>query len=435
MFERSSGLLLHLTSLPGGRLGPAADDFLRFLEAAGQRWWQVLPVGPAGYAGSPYAAHSAMAGDESLLPLAPAALPEDRFREFRRRQRAWLPDYALYRALKERYGQRAWWTWPRGYRARDPAALAKARTELAPRIRAHEVAQCRFCDEWAAFRRRARDAGVGLIGDVPLFVARDSADVWARRSLFRLDVAAGVPPDYFSADGQLWGNPHYAWDAHRRSRFAWWIARFRQEFERFDALRIDHFLGLYRVWEVGRRARTAKNGRWSLVPGEALLRAVRKALGPRPLIAENLGIVTPEAESLRAGMGIPGMHVLHFAFGPDAQARPFWMAKDAVVYTGTHDNDTTRGWQAASPGDAARAQRYLDCDAASLPRSLLRLAWTSAADLAIAPAQDLLGLGTKARMNVPGTKDGNWHWRLKRGQLTPDHARHLRALTLEAARA
>jgi len=435
MFARSSGLLLHLTSLPGGRLGPAADEFLRFLEAAGQRWWQVLPVGPAGYAGSPYAAHSAMAGDETLLPRELAPLSEERLRAFRREQRAWLPDYALYRALKDRYGQRAWWTWPRGYRLRDPAALKRARVELAPRIRDHEVAQCQFADEWGAFKRRAHDAGVRLIGDVPLFVARDSADVWARPALFRLDVAAGVPPDYFSADGQLWGNPHYAWDAHRRSRFSWWVARFRQEFERFDALRIDHFLGLYRVWEVGRRARTARNGRWSPVPGDALLNAVRKALGPRPLIAENLGIVTQGAEALRTSMDIPGMAVLHFAFGADPAARPFWMARDTVVYTGTHDNDTTRGWQQGSPADAARAQRYLGCTARALPQEMLRLAWNSPADLAIAPAQDLLALGTKARMNIPGTKDGNWRWRLRRGQLTADHAARLRRLTAESARA
>ena len=311
MFERASGLLLHLTSVPGGKLGPRADDFVRFCEAAGQRWWQLLPLGPPGYGDSPYAAYSAFAGNEALLPAPRAPHPA-----WQRRPR-WLGDYALFRALKERYRDRPWWQWPRALRDRDGDALRKARARLADRIRHHEAQQCRFDHEWRALKRRANDAGVQLMGDIPLFVARDSADVWAHRSLFRFDVVAGVPPDYFSAEGQLWGNPHYAWSSHRRSRFRWWVARFARAYELFDAVRIDHFLGLHRVWQVRRRARSAKRGEWEIVPGDAMLTAVRRELGRRRMVAENLGIVTREAEALRERHGIPGMRVLQFSFGAD----------------------------------------------------------------------------------------------------------------------
>ena len=301
-------------------------------------------------------------------------------------------------------------------------------------MRAVEEAQVRFDGAWMALRRRCADAGVRLIGDLPLFVARDSADVWSHRSLFRFDSVAGVPPDAFAEDGQLWGNPQYAWPAHRRSRFRWWVARFARMFELVDTVRIDHFLGLHRAWEVSARARSARRGTWTPVPGEALLHAVRKEVGKRPMIAENLGIITEEAEALRRRFGIPGMHVLQFCFGDDAMARPFWFPPDSVVYTGTHDNDTLRGWQADANGDGGRALRYLGCDKAGLPEAMLRLAWLSASNLAIAPVQDVLGLGSAARMNVPGVADGNWGWRLRRGQLTDSHARRLRALTADAAR-
>ncbi|MHC4953691.1 MAG: 4-alpha-glucanotransferase [Planctomycetota bacterium] len=433
-FERSSGLLLHVTSLPGGRLGAEADRFVAFLEGAGQRWWQILPLGPPGYGASPYAALSAFAGNDALLPPAREPLSEDDLRAYRARHRAWLPDYAVFRALHERYRGRPWWQWPRPLRDHDTAAVRRARSDLAERVRAHEEAQCRFDRAWLALRRRCRDAGVRLIGDLPLFVARDSADVWAHRSLFRFDAVAGVPPDAFTEDGQLWGNPLYAWDAHRRSRFRWWVRRFERAFELVDTVRIDHFLGLHRIWEVPARARSARRGKWVTVPGDALLRAVRSAVGTRSMIAENLGILTEEAESLRKQFGIPGMHVLQFCFGPDRDMRPFWFPPRSVVYTGTHDNDTVRGWQASANGDGGRARRYLGCRAKELPAAMLRLAWLSASNLALAPVQDLLGLGSAARMNVPGRAEGNWTWRLRRGQLGVDHARRLRALTKEAGR-
>jgi len=428
MFARASGLLIHITSLPGGRLGPAADEFVQFCEAAGQRWWQLLPLGPPGYGESPYAALSAFAGNEALLPA-----PRTPHPRWTKRPR-WLRDYTLFRALKDNYGQRPWWQWPRALRDREPEALRRARDRHAERIRHYEEEQCRFDHEWTALKRRANDAGVSLMGDIPLFVARDSADVWAKRSLFRFDVVAGVPPDYFSSEGQLWGNPHYAWAAHKRSKFAWWVARFERAFELFDAVRIDHFLGLHRVWQVAGRAKTARKGAWELVPGEALLKAVRAKLGPVPMVAENLGILTAEAEALRERFGIPGMRVLQFSFGGDPSARPFWNAPDSVVYTGTHDNDTTRGWLATANGDGTRALRYLGCEARDVSQAMVRLAWQSASNLAIAPVQDVLGLGTKARMNVPGTTEGNWSWRLRRGQLDQDYARHLKALTEDAAR-
>jgi len=407
MFDRASGLLMHVTSLPGRGIGADADDFLRFLEAAGQSWWQMLPVGPPGYGGSPYAALSAFAGDEAL---APRGRPADR------PVPAWLRDYARFRALKDRHGQKPWWRWPKKQVA-DPG-----------RVRHYVERQFAFDDAWAALKKRANDAGIRLLGDLPLFVAKDSADVWAHRGLFDLDAVAGVPPDYFSADGQLWGNPQYDWAAHERDRFRWWVGRFDRMFELFDAVRIDHFLGLHRVWAVPRRAKTARRGSWRPVPGAKLL----KAVGPRPMVAENLGVVTEEAEALRKRFGLPGMHVLQFSFGPDPRARPFWFDEQSVVYTGTHDNDTTRGW--LREPDAARAARYLGCAPGELPAGMLRLAWLSRPRLAIAPVQDLLGLGARARMNTPGRADGNWGWRLRRGQLTPRLARELAALTREAAR-
>ncbi|MEM8883046.1 MAG: 4-alpha-glucanotransferase [Planctomycetota bacterium] len=407
MFARASGLLLHVTSLPGGRLGPEADRFVDFLAAAGQKWWQLLPVGPPGYGGSPYAALSAFAGNEDFAPGTdtPAERPVP----------PWLQDYARFRALKEHFGGKPWWEWPENLPA-DP----DTRTWI--------EAQWRFDDAWSALRRRARDAGVQLLGDLPLFVAKDSADVWAHRDLFDLDHVAGVPPDYFNEEGQLWGNPQYAWDAHAGSDYAWWAARVERQFELFDAVRIDHFLGLHRTWSIPAHEDSAKNGTWQPAPGAAIL----EAIGKRALVAENLGVVTPEAEALRARFGIPGMHVLQFSFGEDRRDRPFWFDERAVVYTGTHDNDTTRSW--SDEPDAARAQRYLGCAREELPEAMLRLAWMSRPDLAIAPVQDLLGLDATARMNAPGTTDGNWDWKLRPGQLTDEHAAALRALTEEAGR-
>jgi len=432
VIRRSSGLLLHVTSLPGGRLGAAAERFVDFLAAAGQKWWQVLPMGPPDRHGSPYAALSAFAGNERLL--AKGALPDLSRRPVDALRPPWLKDYALFRALRDRYG-RPWTTWPRGLRDRDPQALKRARAEHEKAIAKHERAQQAFQWQWSALKRYAHARGVRLIGDVPLFVAHDSADVWANRGLFKLtkngrpEVVAGVPPDYFSRDGQRWGNPVYRWDVMRRRRFRWWTARIERAFELFDMVRLDHFLGLLRTWEIPARAKTAKRGRWTPGPGASLLHAVRR----RGLIAEDLGLVTPEATRLRKRFRLPGMQVLQFCFGADGTL-PHDFERNCVVYTGTHDNNTTVGWFLGGGPDRELARHYAHCRRNQIHWGLIRVAHESPAGLAIVPVQDLLGLPGRARMNRPGTTRGNWRWRLKEGTLTPALARRLRKLTEKAKR-
>jgi len=431
MFPRSSGLLLHATSLPGGRLGPEAYRFVDFLAAAGQRWWQLLPVGPPGPGRSPYAALSAFAGDEKLWGGgAPDAEPLDA---------PWVADYALFRALRDAQGA-PWTKWPRALRDRQPAALARARRTHARRVARYTRLQGAFDAQWRALKRYANERGIGLIGDVPLFVAHDSADVWAHRDLYKLkangapQVVAGVPPDYFSERGQRWGNPVYRWDRIKHRRFAWWIARLRRGFELFDALRLDHFLGFLRTWEIPAHAKDARRGAWTKGPRAAFFRAVRRALGRRLLIAEDLGLRTAASDALRERFGLPGMRVLQFSFGPDPADRPHAFPRNCVVYTGTHDNDTTAGWARAGGADAQRALVYAGCRKADVAWGLLRTAWTSPPDLAIAPVQDVLGLPGRARMNTPGTARGNWRWQLRTKALTPQLARRLRALTEAAGR-
>lgn len=410
VFPRSSGLLLHVASLPGGRLGPAAYRFVDFLEAAGQRWWQVLPLGPPGPGRSPYAALSAFAGDERLVAL----------REGPRLDAPWVHEYATFRALRDLH-RKPWPRWPR--RARAPAAA----------VDRYVRRQGAFDEEWRALRRYANERGIGIIGDLPIFVAHDSADVWARRGLFNLDrrgrprVVTGVPPDYFSRTGQRWGNPHYRWN--RRPVLDWWIARLKRAFELFDAVRLDHFLGFLRAWEIPARERTGRRGRWAGGPGARLFTAVRKSLGPLPLIAEDLGLLTPEAARLRDELGLPGMRILQFSFGPNREDRPHYFPRNSVVYTGTHDNDTVRGWLRAGGEDAERARRYAGCRRGDFHWGMIRVAHLSPSDLAIVPVQDLLGLGSEARMNRPGTVRGNWRWRLEGRELTPALARRLRSLT------
>jgi len=408
-----------VTSLPGGRLGPAAYRFVDFLAAAGQRWWQVLPLGPAGAGGSPYAALSAFAGDERLVP-----------REGPRLDAPWVEDYALFRAIHDAHPE-PWPHWPRALRDRDPRAIAAFR----PAAERYARFQGAFDAEWRALKRYANERGVGLIGDIPIFVAHDSADVWAHRDIFKLDrkgalrVVTGVPPDYFSKDGQRWGNPHYRWDVLRRRRFDWWVARLRRALELFDAVRLDHFLGFLRGWEIPADASTAKHGRWVGGPGAALFTALEKALGPLPLIAEDLGLLTPEASALRDALGLPGMRVLQFAFRKDGENRPHYFPRNSVVYTGTHDNNTTRGWFREGGPDREIALRYAGCRRSEIAWGMIRIAHLSPSDLAIVPVQDLLGLGSEARMNRPGIADGNWTWRLRTPQLTPSLARRLRQLT------
>lgn len=491
LHDRASGILLHPTSLPGpfgcGDLGPATDRFAAWLEAAGQRWWQMLPVGPVGYGNSPYSALSAFAGNPLLLSVerlaadgfdvgAPppgfpaervdfaAAIPwhrqmlraafrswegaqDPRFDEFCREQAHWLDDWALFMALKEAQGGRAWFEWDEPLRDRRPDALESQRRALAPEIMRHRFVQWLFDREWERLRSTCAAHGIGLIGDLPIFVAHDSADVWAHRELFFVDgkgypsVVSGVPPDYFSRTGQRWGNPLYRWDVLRESGYAWWLERLRQMLHRFDAIRLDHFIGFTRYWEIPGQDQTAERGRWIPGPGADFFRTAQASLGELPLIAEDLGAVTPEVTALRDEFGLPGIRILQFAFGTDPQAPsflPHHYPRNAVVYTGTHDNDTVEGWY-RDPGGAGSprtpqqaekerrtAERYLGLDECA-PRAgarvdgmhwaMIRAAMASVANVAIIPLQDVLGLGSEARMNLPGTSTGNWEWRFREGAL------------------
>jgi 4-alpha-glucanotransferase len=498
---RSSGVLLHPTSLPGphgiGDLGPAAHRFVDWLADAGQRWWQMLPIGPIGTGNSPYDSPSAFAGspllisleklaDEGLLTREDVATSGDRvskgvpyaavarfkqprlrralqrfaqqrrpdmddeFDRFRAANRTWLPDFALFCAIKQVRRGVGWTSWQAELRSRKRSALESARREHAAEVSYHEFVQFQFHRQWMALRAYSHDKSVGLIGDLPIFVAHDSADVWAHPDLFWLDragkptVVAGVGPDYFSKTGQLWGNPHYRWGELRRRGYDWWIARFRKTFERFDVVRLDHFIGFHRYWEVPASAKTAESGRWRTGPGAELFDAVRRRLGPLPMIAEDLGAVTPEVKALRDQFGFPGMRVLQFAFGNDPEAlnfQPHNYPHNCVVYTGTHDNDTTAGWfretGTRSPTRSAQeiarenafALEYLGSNGTEIHWDMIRAALMSVANTAIIPFQDLLGLGSSARMNWPGTDKGNWEWRLSAMSLTALLAQRLARMT------
>jgi 4-alpha-glucanotransferase len=501
-FPRSSGVLLHPTSLPGpygiGDLGPSAFEFIEQLASAGQGIWQVLPLGPTGYGDSPYQSLSAFAGnpllisldrliEDGLLTPADAQLEQqfhagdvdypaviqhretiwprvldrflrtapagtrDRFDRFRVAQAGWLDDFALFLAVKTAHQQVAWTRWDSDIAHRDPAAIARWSAALNREIHLHKLTQFLFFEQWQRIRETCHARSIAIMGDLPIFAAHDSADVWARRRFFRLDddgrpsVVAGVPPDYFSATGQLWGNPHYRWDVLGESGYSWWIERFRTLLSVVDRVRIDHFRGFVAAWEVPGDAATAMRGEWIEGPGAALFAAVRSALDldPLPFVAENLGVITPEVEALRERFALPGMAILQFAFGTDPQApdfKPHNYPRNRVVYTGTHDNDTTVGWWTSAAGHSTRssedidderayATRYLDLDGRQVHWEFIRAVLASVADTAIVPAQDLLGLGSEARMNRPGTTGGNWRWRLLPGQLTPDVARRLGDMT------
>ena len=487
--HRASGLLLHPTSLPGrfgiGDLGPEAAHWVDFLAAAGQKLWQVLPLGPTGYGDSPYQGFSAFAGNPYLV--SPEGLAEDGlldaddlaalpafsadrvdygpviewklailakaharfaagaapglradYRAFCRRHAGWLEDFALFMALKESHGGATWTSWEPGLVGREPGALAAARERLAPAVDSQRFRQYLFFRQWGAVRERARGAGVRIIGDLPIFVAHDSADVWAHPELFQLDaqgapaVMAGVPPDYFAKTGQLWGNPLYRWETLARDGYAWWVARLRATLEVVDIARLDHFRGFEACWEVPGGEATAAKGRWVKGPGAAFFESVQAALGTLPIIAEDLGLVTPEVLALRDRFGLPGMRILQFAFEKDAR-HPFLphnFPTNCVVYTGTHDNDTTRGWYAGAPEKERHfARSYLGCDGADFTWDLIRLGLGSVADTFVAPLQDVLDLGSEARMNLPGRAGGNWGWRFRREQLTDAVRERLRGLT------
>lgn len=486
---RSSGILLHPTSLPSrfgiGDLGPEAYKFVDFLVEAGQSLWQVLPLGPTGYGDSPYASYSAFAGNTLLI--SPERLVEDglldhadleetpvgpidfgyahelkarllsqvyerfvntdpthlrsEFDAFRQQQSHWLADYALFRALKDEHEAAAWTEW---------GAVGDARQRLKSQIEAHEFYQFLFFRQWNALRRYCHDRGIKIIGDFPIYVAHDSADVWLNPEQFKLDakgkplVVAGVPPDYFSSTGQFWGNPLYNWERMEANGFKWWIERVRAIFAMVDIARVDHFRGFAACWEIPGGDKTAERGEWVRTPGRELFNSIRDTLGELPIIAEDLGVITDDVVVLRDELGFPGMRVLQFGFGGDPKTSvdlPHNYVQNVVAYTGTHDNDTAVGWFNSVAGEGSMRTaaeidqqrqfclQYLNTSGEEIHWDFIRAVWASVADRAIAPLQDVLGLGNEARMNLPNSNEGNWSWRYAPGALTQDNALRLRDLT------
>ena len=434
---RRAGVLLHVTSLPpdseggAGRLGDEAHRFVDFLAAAGCSVWQVLPLVPTHEEShSPYDAPSSMAGNPELISRErraaqgltdPSALDDEQRAAFDSwcAQQDWLEPYVEFTALRELHGGAPWTTWPAPLRDREPGAVRDALAPLVDRVQALRFEQWVFSVQWAALRDHAGSQGVLLFGDLPIFVSLDSADVWASRGLFRLDAdgrpttVTGCPPDYFSADGQTWNNPHYDWDAMAADDFAWWRRRIARQRELFDLVRIDHFRGFEAAWHVPAGADTARDGWWVPGPGTGILSALVDTAGAGTLVAEDLGVITPQVEELRDRFGLPGMKVLQFAFNGDAENPylPRLHGEHSVVYTGTHDNDTTAGWWSTLDEETRdRVRAHLVDPDEPMPGAFLRLALSSTARLAVLPAQDLLGLGNEARMNTPGTAEGNWGW-------------------------
>ena len=499
-FPRGSGILLHPTSLPGrfaiGDLGPASYRFADFLIDSGQSLWQVLPLGPTGYGDSPYACYSAFAGNTLLISpeklladglLSQSELEEvspvfdekvdfgrahdlkddllakafahyqrttdnefrSEFETFAEQHTSWLDAYALFSALKTEHGGKPWHEWERSLVRREASAIDRARSRLHDQIESHKFAQFLFFKQWFELKAYCNERGLKLIGDVPIFVAQDSADVWTNPEQFKLDhngiptVVAGVPPDYFSATGQYWGNPLYNWEGMAADGFKWWIERLRAIFQIVDIARIDHFRGFAACWEIPGGDTTAERGRWVEVPGRELFNAIRNALGELPIIAEDLGVITPDVEKLRDEFGFPGMRILQFAFSSDTGNidLPHNYHRNVVVYTGTHDNDTTIGWfnSVAGAGSTRSTEqiaaernfclKYLHTDGAKIHWDFIRAVLASVADTAILPLQDLLGLGTEARMNLPNSTQGNWIWRFREDSLTEKHAERLREIT------
>jgi 4-alpha-glucanotransferase len=500
-FPRASGILLHPTSLPGqfgiGDLGREAYQFADFLASTGQHLWQVLPIGPTGYGNSPYQCLSVFAGNPLLISLErlvadkflePADLdnapsfPKDRvdygtvikfkmpllkksfetfqkkaapserkqFETFCQRNASWLETYSLFMALKEAHSLAAWNTWEEDIRRRQPKSLERWSQKLAHEIDYHKYQQYQFFKQWSELKKYCNEHEIRLIGDMPIFIALDSATAWSHPEMFFLDdsgkptVVAGVPPDYFSKTGQLWGNPLYRWDVMASDGYAWWIERFRATHGFVDIIRLDHFRGFEKYWEIPATDNTAVNGRWVPGPGAKLFEAVQKALGTLPIIAEDLGMITPEVEALREQFGFPGMRVLQFNFGSDPEAddyRPHNYPRNCVVYTGTHDNNTTIGWfrgedvkdSTQSKEERERekqlALKYLGTDGHEINWDFIRLALMSVADTAIIPMQDILGLGSEARMNLPGRAEGSWCWRFVPDMLTEEIKARLKELT------
>lgn len=492
--RRRAGLLLHLSSLPSpygiGNLGAGAHHFLDFLQAAGQSLWQMLPIHPTGYGHSPYSALSSFAGNplfidpdelvrqgdlrsQEAIPWNRTALETDyehalcclnallpggahtfftggsdqrrsRYETFCAENSWWLNDYALFQALRETFGGKPWTAWPPQLRDRDDSALKEWGTRLGRRIDEVKYQQFVFFEQWHRLKTEANRRDILLFGDVPFYVAHDSADVWCNRHLFRLDAegrptaVAGVPPDCFSETGQLWGNPLYDWPRHRQQDFSWWRARIRWALSLFDVVRLDHFRGLAACWAVPASAPDARSGRWETSPGHELLQALKQDLGGLPLVAEDLGIITDDVTDLRCSWGLPGMRILQFAFdsGPDNPYLPHNHTTDSVVYTGTHDNDTCAGWwKALAPARGKKVLDYLQVPGDRVCQEMVRQALASVGIFSVLPVQDLLQLDSSARMNRPGRADGNWTWRLAADMLTDTLARDLLKKTVTYGRA
>ena len=475
MKHRAAGVFLHPTSLPSpfgiGDLGQDVIGWLDLLRRFDHTYWQVCPLSPTGFGDSPYQSLSSFAGNPLLISPARLVedgllteadlddyprLPEDRvdfgsvsdakdrlfrtaytrfedssaFKAFCRRERHWLEDYARFRVLKDLHGGRSWTAWADEYKLRRQKSLHQLSKTHGEALRYHKFLQFLFHRQWEAIRAHAHAAGIRILGDIPCYVSFDSADTWASRDLFEFDDqcrpvrVAGVPPDYFSENGQLWGNPLYRWDAMETDGYAWWIARLKSTLDRLDLVRVDHFRGFESYWAVPAGSPTAVAGEWVKGPGIRFFEAVKRALGTLPLIAEDLGLITDEVVALRDAVGLPGMKVLQFAFdgNPDNPYLPYNVLADSVIYTGTHDNDTTVGWFTNAPEpDKQRVCDYLGCDGAEFWAPFLRMAYAAPSRLAIVPLQDVLALGSDHRLNTPGTSEGNWQWRFRWSMIREDH--------------
>lgn len=487
-YERSAGILLHPTSLPGpfgiGDIGPQAHRWIEFLSEAGCGLWQILPLGPTGYGDSPYQSFSAFAGnpylispqtlleegllhtddivdmpnfpsdkvdfgavipwktgllDRAFIQFQGSPSPELRsdLEIFREKHSFWLEDFTLFMALKEAYGGGSWVNWPQPLLARESHALRSAQQEYEVALQRQEFRQFIFYKQWELLRRHANEENISIIGDIPIFVAHDSAEVWAKSELYYLNdkgnltVVAGVPPDYFTETGQLWGNPLYRWEVHKADGYNWWLQRLKTVLEQVDIIRLDHFRGFAGYWEVPYGEKTAENGRWVPGPGQDFFSVVEKSLGPLPIIAEDLGVITPDVVEMRERFDLPGMRILQFAFtgDPEEPFLPHNHDVNSVVYTGTHDNDTSKGWYKRVPeSERSFYRRYLGRDGSEVAWDLIRAAWGSVAMFALAPMQDFLNLGNEARMNYPGNPSGNWSWRMPESAMNESNQTRIKEL-------
>lgn len=485
MKERAGGILLHPTSLPGkygiGTLGNEAYEFIDFLVRSKIKLWQILPLGPTGYGDSPYQCFSSKAGnpllidpeilyDEDLITReeleqmimpetdsvdyaavinarfamlekaferfgnAPGKVHKQDLRYFVKSNGSWLNDYALFMAIKEHNKFKPWYKWTKSLRLKREEAVAPLEKALKKRIEFHKFIQYLFFRQWSSLKDYANENNIRIIGDIPLYVALDSADAWANPGIFEFDqdkmplAVGGVPPDYFSEDGQLWGNPLYDWYRHKQQQYSWWVDRINFNLSLFDMIRIDHFRGFAAYWAVPYGEVTAKNGKWMPGPGKELFEVIYSRLGELPIIAEDLGVITPDVENLRDSFGFPGMKILQFAFdsAEENDYLPHNYQKNSVVYTGTHDNDTVRGWfEKASVADRKMALDYMGCSSDKVVSCMVRLAWSSVSAISVVPLQDLLELGSEARMNTPGTTSNNWKWRCSPGHFTPELEKRL----------